>query len=220
MIDDISNLVKLFFLYILNILEWVPVGWLSLIIALITLIINNHKKLLQRFQYKSEIDNSTTTISVYNDSIGTEAFKLNGIMVNSKKCWLYRKVLAVQLKYNCGHKHVKIFPYFYMLNKQNDEKVRQSDYMPLKSHNIRNIYINRNDFLKAVRNRLYDDYNALERFCRDKPIYIHFVYEKLSGKTKILTVKVVNNDSLGRDLDKKTCQQVYQAQRKEQSKGT
>lgn len=84
---------------ILNIIHWISinisVGWLAFGLAVITFLRNRHRKLRQSFEYSSGNNNFETdiSISIYNDSLGTEASQLLGIMVTDKKFYLYRKLL-------------------------------------------------------------------------------------------------------------------------------
>lgn len=82
---------------ILNIIQWISinisVGWLAFGLAVITFLRNRHRKLRQSFEYSSGNNNFETAISIYNDSLGTEASQLLGIMVTDKKFYLYRKLL-------------------------------------------------------------------------------------------------------------------------------
>lgn len=82
---------------ILNIIQWISinisVGWLAFGLAVITFLRNRHRKLRQSFEYSSGSNNFETAIFLYNDSLGTEASELLGIMVTDKKFYLYRKLL-------------------------------------------------------------------------------------------------------------------------------
>ncbi|QHM44906.1 hypothetical protein C7M38_03076 (plasmid) [Lactiplantibacillus plantarum] len=83
--------------FILNIIQWISihisVGWLAFGLAIITFLKNRHRKLRQSFEYSSGSNNFETAIFLYNDSLGTEASELLGIMVTDKKFYLYRKLL-------------------------------------------------------------------------------------------------------------------------------
>mgnify|MGYP003366075545 CR=1 FL=1 len=82
---------------ILTISQWINIhlsaSWLAFGLAIIVFLRNGHKKLRQSFEYSSAGHDFETAISVYNDSVGTEASKLLGIMVTEKKSYLYRRLL-------------------------------------------------------------------------------------------------------------------------------
>lgn len=71
------------------VLHWtsthISVGWLSFGVALLAFTRNNHKKLLQQFEYSSPTHDFKTTITVYNDSLGTESSRFMGILVTTKR---------------------------------------------------------------------------------------------------------------------------------------
>lgn len=87
---------------ILNIIQWISinisVGWLAFGLAVITFLRNRHRKLRQSFEYSSGSNNFETAIFLYNDSLGTEASELLGIMVTDKKFYLYRKLLPYSIR--------------------------------------------------------------------------------------------------------------------------
>jgi hypothetical protein len=89
MLTNIFNLIVQLWELGLFIIRWfdknISVGWLAFGLAVLTFLRNNQKKLLQRFEYSSFICEFKTTITVYNNSLGTETSRFVGILVTNKK---------------------------------------------------------------------------------------------------------------------------------------
>lgn len=217
----------------LNIIQWISinisVGWLAFGLTLITFLRNSHKKLRQSFEYSSGSNDFETAIVVYNDSVGTEASQLLGIMVTNRKFYLYRKLLPYIIRtklrfykdnnsktihttkswvYHILSKNFKsqdedkgIYPYLEMVNIQNGDEITETGFIPIKSHEMRTIVIPKDHFLDAVRNRLMRNHKALKRFVNKKPVYIYFIYQTMSGTVKEFVLETDYQDALGEDLD-------------------
>ncbi|MCT3446762.1 hypothetical protein EFQ36_00215 [Limosilactobacillus fermentum] len=209
---------------ILNIIQWISinisVGWLAFGLAVITFLRNRHKKLRQSFEYSSENNNFETAISIYNDSLGTEASKLLGIMVTDKKFYLYRKLMPyiirvkLRLNYKKQYEDKGLYPYLQMVNIQNGDEIASTGFIPVKSHEMRTIVIPKGRFLKAVKNRLMLNYKALKRFVNKKPVYIYFIYQTMSGTVKEFVLETDYQDALGKDLDREALENTLAAQDK------
>lgn len=225
--------------FIINIIQWIHihinVGWLSFVLALIIFRRNNHKKLMQSFEYSSESDPLKTNIVVYNNSIGTEASRFIGIMVTDRQFYLYRRLLAYVISFDKSnnrtiypkksrtyhilskilkYEDTQIYPYREMLNCQNSDELVKTGFTPIKSHEMRTIVISKNNFLCAFKNRLMSNNKVLMRFINEKPVYIYFIYQTLNGKIKEFVLKTDYQDALGKDLDMEELKRTYVAQNK------
>lgn len=203
-----------------GILSWglvnIPVGWLSLFLAIIGLARNNHNKLRQRLDYSSVTHQCNTVITVYNDSLVTETSRFNGIIVTAKKPnLLRRKLIKCNLKNEkFGHNKQLLFPFLEMVNIQNNEEIKQTDFFSVKSHEMREIIINKELFLASIRNKLYSNSKALKKFTTKKSFYVYFVYETVTGKTRMFAYKIIFDNPIGKDLNIDVCNEVLQSQLK------
>lgn len=186
------------------VLHWtsthISVGWLSFGVALLAFTRNNHKKLLQQFEYSSPTHDFKTTITVYNDSLGTESSRFMGILVTTKKNYCYRKMLLPWLIKHTKYAD-KIFPYDQMIDIQDDKERQKLNFFSIKSHEVRPIVIDRKEFLNHIDQRLSDNRRALKNFVNRKPVYMYFMHQTIAGKIKVFGLKIDYQDPIGKDLD-------------------
>lgn len=220
MLKILSESIYQIYKFTSGIVSWglinIPVSWLSFFIAIIGLARNNHNKLRQRFDYSSVTHPCNTVITVYNDSLVTETSRFNGIIVTAKKPNLLRKkVIKWNLKNKkFGHNKQLLFPFHQMVNIQNNDEIKQSDFFAVKSHEMREIIINKKNFLNSIKNKLYSNIKALTKFTNKKAFYVYFVYETVTGKTRMFAVKIIFDDPIGQDLNIDDCNKVLQAKLK------
>ncbi|WP_250881624.1 hypothetical protein [Levilactobacillus brevis] len=100
-------------------------------------------------------------------------------------------------------KNTRIYPFSEMVDMvgiENGDKITETGFIPIKSHEMRTIVIPKDNFLKAVKNRLMRDKKALKRFVDKKPVYIYFLYQTMGGKIKEFVIETNYQDTLGKDL--------------------
>ncbi len=88
-----------------------------------------------------------------------------------------------------------------MVNIQKEEERQKTDFIAIKSHEMRPIVIEPKEFLDHVKQRLTCNHRELKHFTNKKPIFIYFIYQTIGGKIKVFGLKVHYHDPIGRNLD-------------------
>jgi hypothetical protein len=102
-------------------------------------------------------------------------------------------------------KHTKyddeIYSYEMMVDIQKNEERQKTDFVAIKSHEMRIISIDKGVFLEAVKQRLINNREALRDFVNRRPIFIYFIHQTIGGKIKVFCLTVYYWDQIGKDID-------------------
>lgn len=101
---------------------------------------------------------------------------------------------------------------------KNSETIKQADFIYVKSHEMKEIVINKNDFLKAVKLNLKFNIRALRKFTKKEPVYVCVVHETINGNIKIFGVKFNSTDCLGNEFNIEEYQIILEYQLAHQKK--
>ncbi|MFZ2589019.1 hypothetical protein [Paucilactobacillus nenjiangensis] len=180
----------------------------------------HHKKFRSQVHPSFLNEESTTSkfpydyleLNIYNDNLTTEMSKLTGIFTSAKRINICRFYIN---KHRLIKNNIYFYPYSAMLDVQNTDEIENLEFVPIKSHETRKICLRYDLFITAVTNTLYENDKALKNFVNNKDIFVSFVYETITGKTNIFSIRVNSRDVLGSSIDIEECKKVLQLHKTE-----
>lgn len=211
MIIKIVNYVIIILQHSINtiqqVLHWlsinISVAWLSFFIALAAYLRNNS----QKFRYLFEDDKEKITITLYNDSVGTETVIFDSVTISSSKNYIYRKLIVPNyLKHANSNSSKIIFSNSSNMMDRSDEQKKQEayfDYFSIKSHMYKRIELKSEIFVQELSNLLMSNQRALNRFRNKKEIYFLFLFATMSGQIKVITISINPTSRIAEELNKK-----------------
>lgn len=213
MIIKIVNYVIIILQHSINtiqqILHWlsinISVAWLSFFIALAAYLRNNG----QKFRYLFEEDKEKITITLYNDSVGTETVIFDSVAISSSKNYIYRKLIVPNyLKHantNSNSSKIIFLNSSNMMDRSDEQKKQEAyfDYFSIKIHMYKRIELKSEIFVQEFSNLLMSNQRALNRFRNKKEIYFLFLFATMSGQIKVITISINPTSMIAEKLNKK-----------------